>query len=182
MRHFCNTVTAAAAATALLLAPTAHASSLSSSSGIVAPAPVDPAPVDPDPTDPDPEDPADRPGEAVVSVVEEALVAAGHVLDPQLTAAAQRVADEWEEGWDINTVNELVDEAGYQVGYSQLGYRAYFAPDPRHHISRWEEGHEDLEQIKFRDVGVAHSAEADEDGNHRLVIIHAGEPLTPAAE
>lgn len=159
MRHILKTATAVAAATALLLTPTAHASSLSSSSGPVIPAPVAPAPEDPqdptdpdpqdptdpdlqdpegpeEPADPDPEDPADRPGEAVVSVVEEALVAAGHVLDPQLTAAAQRVADEWEEGWDINTVNELVDEAGYQVGYSQLGYRAYFATDLRHHISQ----------------------------------------------
>lgn len=179
MRHFCNTVTAAAAATALLLAPTAHASSLSSSSGIVAPAPVDPAPVDPDPTDPDPEDPADRPGEAVVSVVEEALVAAGHEVDPQLTAVAQLLADEWEEEWEIDDLIPLMEEAGYETGF---GVRGYWAQDFSEHIEQWEEGHEDLDKITRKQVGVAHSAETDEDGFHRLIIIHAGEPLTPAAE
>ena len=186
MRNILHTAVAVAAATALLLTPVADASSLSSSRTVV-PAPSEPTdptdptdPADPsDPTDPaDPADPTDpdedRPGAEVVSEVEKALVAAGHEVDPKLTAIAQKLADDWTGKVTLKSLGPEVVAAGYTAASS----RGYMGPDGlEHHIEEWQEGHPDLGKIKGRNVGVAFSTEQDDRGWDQLWIVWAREKI-----
>ncbi len=181
MRNILHTAAAVAAATALLLTPVAHASSLSSSSGTVNPAPSEPSqpsepseptqPTDPtDPTDPD----ADRPGAEVVSEVEKALVAAGHVVDPKLSAIAQQLADDWTREVTLETLlPELV-----KAGYTAAAGISYIGPNGlEHHIVEWQEGRKNLDKITGKNVGVAFSTTPNDDGHDQLWIVWAGEDL-----
>lgn len=187
MRNILHTAAAVAAATALLLTPVANASSLSSSSGTVNPAPSEPSqpsepseptqPTDPtDPTEPtDPTDPdKDRPGAEVVSEVEKALEKVGHVVDPKLRAIAQQLADDWTGEVTLESfLPELV-----KAGYTAADGISYIGPNGlEHHIVEWQEGHEDLGKVTGKNVGVAFSTTQNKEGHGQLWIVSAGEKL-----
>ncbi len=192
MRNILHTAAAVAAATALLLTPVANASSLSSSSGNILPAPSEPTePTEPtpptDPTEPeeptDPTDPGeDRPGAEVVSEIETALARAGHVVDPELTAVAQHLADDWTGAVELGDyISDLV-----KAGYFEAKARSYMGPNGlEHHIKDWQEGHKDLPKITGKYVGVAFSTEPnsidpEKDGWDQVWIVFADKAAAEA--
>ena len=186
MRNILHTAAAVAAATALLLTPVAHASSLSSSSGTVNPAPSEPSqPSEPSeptqPTDPtDPTTPA-RTVRAPRSSPRSRRLSPGRACRrSSLTAVAQHLATTGPESlW--GHISDLV-----KADYFEAKAGSYMGPNGlEHHIKDWQEGHQDLPKITGKYVGVAFSTEPnsidpEKDGWDQVWIVFADKAAAEA--
>lgn len=169
MRNITKTLTALAAATALILTPahSAHASSLPSLSSSSRKPSIPEESVGP-------EVPVDyRPvGDRLVEAAEEGLTAAGFIVDPKLSDAAQVYVD---RQLSIDEMRVLIKEAGYDGGWgvsSSSGYSYHWEAD----ILEFQEGRHFTANYHHSHVGVAIS-EPNFQGRSLFVIVNAGEKV-----